>query len=192
MGRGQRTKAEWMDEDRGRDIFIHINYSAIRWMKIRPRLQPDAQTDPRGVGPVKREREKGPPRDWQRGLDGPILWLSAVTRPIRNGPSNILMRVGRVEERKREREREARIGGPKFRVSSWLINRSPDLFTPQGIGPLWLTSRIDACQLTMANRSLRLVLALPSLVIVQTVCPFCLGSGNHAMNRSRQLKASAC
>lgn len=61
MGRGQRTKAEWMDEDRGRDIFIHINYSAIRWMKIRPRLQPDAQTDPRGVGPVKRERERKAP-----------------------------------------------------------------------------------------------------------------------------------
>lgn len=99
----------------------------------------------------EKEKEKGPPRDWQRGLDGPILWLSAVTRPIRNGPSNILMRVGCGE-------REARIGGPKFRVSSWLINRSPDLFTPQGIGPLWLTSRVDACQLTMANRSLRVYL----------------------------------
>lgn len=62
-GRGQRTKAEWirMDEDRGRDIFIHINYSAIRWMKIRlerPRLQPDAQTDPRGMGPEWRERKR--------------------------------------------------------------------------------------------------------------------------------------
>lgn len=55
------TKAEWMDEDRGRDIFIHINYSAIRWMKIRlerPRLQPDARTDPRGMGPVEGERKR--------------------------------------------------------------------------------------------------------------------------------------
>ena len=151
-------------------------------------------------GPSRRgpreERERGRPPSWLTTRLGradslierchsadkkrPVEYLNE-SRPSRGK-----------KEREREREREARIGGPKFRVSSWLINRSPDLFTPQGIGPLWLTSRIDACQLTMANRSLRLVLALPSLVIVQTVCPFCLGSGNHAMNRSRQLKASAC
>lgn len=106
--------------------------------------------------PVEGERR---PPSWltTRGLDGPDSLIERCHSADKKRPVEYLNESRSWGER--ERERGAWIGGPKFRVSSWLINVESGSIYTAGYRPAFgLTSRVDACQLTVANRSLRVYL----------------------------------